>query len=184
MPVIPTTLEVEARLDKSLRPYLKNKLKTQTDWDMVLMIELLPGKHEALSSIPCKGKREHCLVNTVGLPRTPRSPKSQGQCPGEGPIVFSWQDPLSQPCGGAFFQGAGLHCVYNPRQLMEWDHRVTNPRVEEGLCPWSFCPHQEYFRTKSGPILSRCQDLGWARSKQKMVSIQEPVSPWHPPDAR
>jgi hypothetical protein len=58
MPVIPDTQEVEAgvcfeaSVGKSMRSYLRNKLKSKRTGEMVKEVEHLPSKHEALSSIP------------------------------------------------------------------------------------------------------------------------------------
>jgi hypothetical protein len=50
----------EASLSKSMRPYLKSKLKSKREGDMPQVVVFLPSKYEALSSIPTttKNKKE------------------------------------------------------------------------------------------------------------------------------
>jgi hypothetical protein len=64
MHVIPSTRVTEAGvsksksgLGKSMRPYLKKKLKAK-DWGVAQVVVTLPSKHEALSSIPRATKRK------------------------------------------------------------------------------------------------------------------------------
>jgi hypothetical protein len=64
MPVIPATQETgvggsqsEASLGKSIRLFLKNKLKAK-DWGVTQVVELLLSQCEALSSIPRTTKKK------------------------------------------------------------------------------------------------------------------------------